>query len=101
MDCASSGAYAWTWNNPGYIWTDHYMTFCPPFFNSPSLSDDIAAAKSGQKNARILEYFETNRAVTFFHESFHMAYTVSDPFGKHIFPIVLIETYPSSSRRPK
>ncbi len=82
-DCGDK-VVAFTWNNPGFYWTDHYMTYCPPFFASSSLSDDIKAAQSGQKNTKIMENFQDNRGVTFFHETFHMIYTVSDPFGMAI-----------------
>lgn len=77
--CPPTGTYAWTWNDPGKIWTDHYMTFCPLFFNSPSLSSDVQKGQNDKNAAKFLDGFDTNRGATFFHESFHLDWTVGNP----------------------
>jgi hypothetical protein len=84
-DCAKLGpdTHAGTWNNPGYYWTDHYMVFCPGFFTSPRMSDDIAKAKDGTYDTRTIDNFQRSKGATFFHESFHLDYTVGKPPSKY------------------
>jgi hypothetical protein len=47
------------------------------------MADDIAAGKSGQKDGKILNNFQTSQGATFFHESFHLHWTVGNPASEY------------------
>lgn len=80
-DGDETGTIAYSWDDLGTFWTNHYVVFCPVFFRpeSKSLKEQTEYANgrpSVQRNMN--DWFET-RAITVFHETMHWKNTVSVP----------------------
>ena len=46
------------------------------------MTDDIQKAKDGTYDGRVIDDFQKSQGATFFHESFHLDYTVGNPHSK-------------------
>ncbi len=72
---------AFTFDDPGFFWTAHYVVFCPTFFGKrmTSLRARTDEANGDPEMQRTINIWRATRARSLFHETYHWAKTVSDP----------------------
>lgn len=78
----TEGVYAYSWDEEGLVWSNHYTVFCGLFFARMSLSDNMKKYANDKNEQKVMENFQLNRAQVMFHETWHYKYLVSDPRAK-------------------
>lgn len=73
--------YAYTWDDLGIFWSNHYVVFCPKFFadSSPSLKNRTDYANGRPYVQTTMDEWFNTRTITLFHETYHWKNTVSVP----------------------
>lgn len=73
---------AYTWDDLGWFWSNHYVVLCPLFFGlekSNDLSQQIEAANGRPWKQSVIDNFIDSPGATYFHETYHWGDTVSVP----------------------
>ena len=79
----TEGVQAYSWDEEGLFWSNHYTVFCDPFFDRMSLDDQMKKYANDKHEQKVMENFHLSRAQIMFHETWHYKYLVSDPRAKH------------------
>ncbi|KXX75401.1 Killer toxin subunits alpha/beta [Madurella mycetomatis] len=80
-ECGPNTA-AYTWDDPGHLWSAHYVVLCPQWWNfsrTMSLNEAVVRADGDINYQMTMENWRPIRARTVLHETYHWEYTVSEP----------------------
>ena len=75
----TEGVQAYSWDEGGIFWSNHYTVFCDPFYERMSLEDNMKKYANDTHEQKVMENFHLNRAQIMFHETWHYKILVSDP----------------------
>ncbi|KAI9764588.1 MAG: hypothetical protein M1840_008317 [Geoglossum simile] len=75
----SEGVQAYSWDHSGWIWSNHYIVFCNPFYNRQTLGEQVNKHAGDQRQQKIMENFHISRGGIMFHETWHFKDLVSSP----------------------
>jgi hypothetical protein len=72
---------AYSWDDPGVVWSAHHTVLSPRFFSPErlSLKGAVDRIRVISRLQTIMEGWVNTRAGTIFHETYHWDYTVSRP----------------------
>ena len=73
---------AYSWDEEGLFWSNHYTVFCDKFYERKTLADQIKKHANNKHEQKVMENFHLNRGQIMFHETWHYQYLVSDPRAK-------------------
>lgn len=79
--CDTSVA-AYTYSDLGWVWNNHYIAFCAPWFKMDSLATVMDRYKTSKDKQKVMEYFQRTSGGILFHEIWHMEDLVSSPQTK-------------------